>query len=178
MRELAGEASVAASTITRIQSGAVDPTVHTLARVLAAAGYEPRLTATRAGAPNTPQLAHLVDAWTERRGELRLDWRRWRGLLDSLALHPELVAEAIYLCPPPSGDRIVDTLLAAVAEKLADDAALPRPSWTRAIPPLDAPYRPKVARPDAPREVPAQLEARGLFIDTASLWRDPATIGV
>ena len=86
--------------------------------------------------------------------------------------------EAIYLCPPPSGNRIVDALLAAIAEKLADDAALPRPSWTRAIPPLDAPYRPKVARSNASHEVPPQLEARGIFIDTASLWRNRASIGI
>ena len=177
VRELAARADVAGSTITRIQAGAVDPTVHTLVRVLAAAGYELRLVAARADARRTPQLGDLVDAWTRRSGEVRLDWPRWRSLLDSLALHPELVPEAIYPSPPPAGDRVVDTLLAAVAEKLADDAALPRPTWTPSVPPLDIPYRPPVVRPDAQREVPAQLEARGLLIDTASLWRDQVTIG-
>lgn len=177
VRELAALAGVAGSTITRIQAGVVDPTVHTLARVLAAAGYELRLSAARSDARRVPQLTDLVGAWTRRAGEVRLDWPRWRGLLDSLALHPELVPEAIYQSPPPAGDRVVDTLLAAIAEKLADDAALPRPSWTRTIPALDVPYRPPVVRADLQREIPAQLEARGLLIDTASLWRDPVTLG-
>lgn len=177
MRELAARAGVAGSTITRIQAGVVDPTVHTLARVLAAAGYELRLSAARADAQGAPQLTDLVGAWTHRHGEVRLDWPCWRGLLDSLALHPELVPEAIYPSPPPSGDRVVDTLLAAVAEKLADDFALPRPTWTRTVPPLDVPYHPPVIRPDAQHKVPPQLNARGLLIDTPSLWRDPVTIG-
>jgi hypothetical protein len=177
VRELAARAGVAGSTITRIQAGVVDPTDHTLSRVLAAAGYELRLSAARADARPSPQLTGLVGAWTRRGGEVRLDWPRWRGLLDSLALHPELVPEAIYPSPPPAGDRVVDTLLAAAAEKLADEAALPRPTWTLAVPPLDVPYRPPVVRPDTQHEVAAQFEARGLLIDTASLWRDPATIG-
>lgn len=177
VRELALRAGVAGSTITRIQAGVVDPTVHTLTRVLAAAGYELRLSAARADARRTPQLTDLVGAWTRRAGEVRLDWPRWRGLLDSLVLQPELVPDAIYPSPPPAGDRVVDTLLAAVAEKLADDATLPRPSWTLAVPPLDVPYRPPVVRPNAQREVPAQLEARALLIDATSLWRDPVTIG-
>lgn len=177
VRELAARAGVAGSTITRVQAGVVDPTIQTLARLLAAAGYELRLSAVRADARRTPQLADLVGAWTRRSGEVRLDWPRWRGLLDSLALHPELVPEAIYPSPSPAGDLVIDTLLAAIAEKLADDATLPRPTWTQAVPPLDIPYGPPVVRPDAQRELPVQLEARGLLIDTASLWRDPVTIG-
>jgi transcriptional regulator with XRE-family HTH domain len=172
VRELAARAGVAGSTITRVQAGVVDPTVHTLARVLAAAGYELRLSATRADAVRTPQLSDLVDAWTRKGGEVRLAWPRWRGLLDALALHPELVPEAIYPSPPPSGARIVDTLLAAVAEKLADDAALPRPTWTHAVPPLEVAFRPPVVRPNRSHTIPGQLEARGVLIDSASLWRD------
>jgi transcriptional regulator with XRE-family HTH domain len=177
VRELAACAGVAGSTITRVQAGVVHPTVHTLARVLAAAGYELRLSATRTDAVRTPQLADLVDAWTHKGCEVRLTWPRWRSLLDALALHPELVPEAIYPSPPPAGDRVVDALLAAVAEKLADDAALPRPTWTRAVPPLETPYQPLVIRPDTKSEVPAQLGARGLLIDTSSLWHNPGTIG-
>jgi transcriptional regulator with XRE-family HTH domain len=172
VRELAARAGVAGSTITRVQAGVVDPTVYTLARVLAAAGYELRLSATRTDAIRTPQLADLVDAWTRKGGEVRLAWPRWRGLLDALALHPELVPEAIYPSPPPSGARIVETLLAAVAEKLADDAALPRPTWTHAVPPLDIAFRPSVVRPNRSHTIPGQLEARGVLIDSASLWRD------
>ena len=75
------------------------------------------------------------------------------------------------------GERTVDNLLAAVAEKLADDVGLPRPGWTEGVSPLEEPYRPPVARPLAERDIPAQLAARGLMIDTASLWRDRRTVG-
>jgi hypothetical protein len=80
--------------------------------------------------------------------------------------------------PPPSGHRIVDALIAAVAEKLADDAALPRPSWTGSVPGLVEPYRPRTARQVAGRDVPQQLSERGLLIDAESLWRQSETIGV
>ena len=177
VRGLAASADVAGSTITRIQSGAVDPTLHMLEQILAAAGYELELLVVRRGSARRPSLRDLADAWADRRGRLRIDWTRWRSLLDHLALHPELVPEAIYAPPGPSGSRIVDALLAGIAEKLADDAGLPRPSWTAAAPVLDEPYRPPV-RTGIPLEVPTQLSARGLMIDTESLWRDRETIGV
>jgi len=40
----------------------------------------------------------------------------------------------------------------------------------------EIPYRPPVVRPVDSQTIPRQLAARGLPIDTASLWRDPATI--
>jgi hypothetical protein len=176
VRRLANDARVAGSTITRIQAGAVDPTVDTLARIVGAAGFELQLTAVQRAARRPTRLADLADAWTRRHGRLRLDWTRWRGVLDELALHPERIPEAIYVGPPPAGERIVDNLLAAIAEKLADDAGLPRPSWADGVAPLDEPYRPPVARVLTDRAVPVQLAARGLMIDTTSLWRDRQTV--
>jgi hypothetical protein len=120
---------------------------------------------------------NLADAWTRRDGRLRLDWTRWRAFLDELALHPGRVPEAIYVAPPPAASRIVDTLLAAEAEKLADDAVLPRPSWAEAVPALEERYRPPVARVVNDRQVATQLAALGLMIDTSSLWRDRQTVG-
>jgi hypothetical protein len=178
VRSLAAAADVAGSTITRIQSGAVDPSVETRARVLRAAGFELQLGAIRLGTPPCPRLADLADAWTVHRGRLRVDWTRWRAFLDALALHPKLIPEAIYSTPPPAGDRVIDALLAAVAEKVADDAGLPRPVWAEHAPILAHPYRPPVARVIAGRSVPAQLAARGLMIDAESLWRDPERVGV
>jgi len=176
VRGLAAAANVSGSTITRIQSGAVDPTVQTLGRILDAAGFELRLEAVRQGIPRRPRLADLAEAWTDGGGRFRLDWSRWRALLDELALHPELTPEAIYMTPPPSGARIVDALLAAVAEKLADDAGFPRPAWTEQAPMLEEPYQPLVARRVGSQEVPEQLSARGLMVDTRSLWRDRKTV--
>jgi hypothetical protein len=177
IRRWAAEAGVAGSTITRIQAGAVDPTVHTLARMLDVAGFELHVVAVRSGIPPRPRLADLANAWTRHRGQVRLDWTRWRQLLDALLLHPELTPEAIYIAPPPAGEKVVDVLLAAVAEKLADDAGLPRPGWTEAVPALDEPYRPPVVRVVERLDVPPQLAARRVMIDAASLWRDGETIG-
>ncbi len=178
VRGLAAAAHVSGSTITRIQSGAIDPTVQTLEKILDAAGFELRLEAVRRGSPRRAHLADLADAWTAGEGRFRLDWTRWRAFLDQLALHPELTPEAIYLTPPPSGEPIIDALLAAVAEKLADDAGLPRPAWTEQAPALDAPYQPPVARRAGTQDIPEQLAKRGLMIGANSLWRDPKTVGV
>lgn len=111
-------------------------------------------------------------------GELRLDWPAWRSFLDRLALHPELVPEAIYAIPPPTGERIVDALLAGVAEKIADDTGLPRPRWTERAPSLEREFRPQIARPRVDYQVPPQLAARGLMVDPESLWRRPENVGV
>lgn len=178
VRALATSAGVAGSTITRIQSGAVDPSIGTLDQILDAAGFELRVTAVRKPVAQRPSLMDLTDAWSYRRGQLHLDWTRWRALLDHLALHPEHVPEAIYLPPWPTGEPVVDALLAAVAEKLADDHGLPRPSWTEHMPPLAQPYQPAVARKVSARTIPPQLAARSLMIDTESLWRQRETIGV
>ena len=92
-------------------------------------------------------------------------------------MHPERVAEAIYVPPLPSGSRIIDALLAGVADKLADDAGLARPSWTASVPSLDEPFEPP-SRAGVRHEVPPQLAERGVMIDAESLWRDRRTIGV
>jgi len=176
VRRLAADARVAGSTITRIQAGSVDPSVRTLERILAAAGFALELSAIHRGGPRPPRLSDLADAWS-RDGRLRIDWPRWRALLDELALHPDRIPEAIYVAPTPAGEPVVDTLLAAVAEKLADEAGLPHPSWTDQVPPLADPYEPPTARKVSGHHVPAQLAARGLMIDTTSLWRDRRTIG-
>jgi transcriptional regulator with XRE-family HTH domain len=177
VRQLSRRARVASSTITRIQAGAVDPSIATLKRILEASGFELELLAIRRGTPRRPRLGTLASAWTRKKGRLRLVWPQWRALFDDLALHPDLIPEAIYEPPPPAGEPIVDALLAGAAEKLADDASLPRPGWTAATPPLAEPYQPLRARPGLERSVPPQLRQRGVLIDTESLWRKPATVG-
>lgn len=178
VRRLAAKADVAGSTITRIQSGVVDPSIQTLKRILDAAGFDLQIGVIRHGTPRRPHLVDLVDAWTRHRGQIRLDWTRWRILLDELALRPEWIPEAIYIAPPPAGEQVIDALLAAVAEKLADDAGLTRPVWTELAATLDEPYRPQVGRAVAGHAVPHQLAARGLMIDSESLWRNREAVGV
>lgn len=178
VRALASSAQVATSTITRIQSGTVAPTVPMLDRIAEAAGFDLHVELRRRGATQPPRLGDLVDAWARRDGEVRLDWTRWRALLDHFALRPERIPDAIYPVPSPAGDPIIDALLAGVAEKLADDARLPHPAWCALAPWLDAPYRPPVLRRIPGRTVPRQLEDRGLLIDAESLWRNADTVGV
>ena len=177
VRALAAAAGVAGSTITRIQRGAVDPSIETVQHILEAAGYELRLSAVRRGTQRVAGLADLSDAWSTRSGRIRIEWTRWRALLDHLAMHPERVAEAIYVPPLPSGSRIIDALLAGVADKLADDAGLARPSWTASVPSLEEPFEPP-SRAGVRHEVPSQLAERGVMIDAESLWRDRRTLGV
>lgn len=174
-RALADSADLAVSTVTRVKSGALEPTVETLGRILSAAGYELRLDAVRRSQPPAPLLGELASAWSESDGRVRPAWNRWRALLDRLTREPARVPEAIYVAPPPAGHRVIDTLLAAVAEKLADDAGLRRPSWTEAVPPLLTPWEPPTR--GRHHEIPEQFAARGLVVDSGSLFRDPATVG-
>jgi hypothetical protein len=76
---------------------------------------------------------------------------------------------------------MLDALLAGVAEKICDDAGLPGPTWARAVPALPEPW----SNPGTPAmqqaiaaATPRALAKRGLSIDEASLWREPAALGV
>lgn len=173
VRALAQDADVASSTFVRIHAGDVDPGMETLQRILGAAGCELRVQRRCTNPPLT--LGSLTSAWSETRGQVRPDWTTWRALLDALARTPDRTPEAIYVPPPPAGNPVIDALLAGVAEKLADDAHLRRPTWTADVPPLDEPYRPPIR---GQHEIPPQLAARNLMIDVGSLWREPATVGL
>jgi transcriptional regulator with XRE-family HTH domain len=170
VRELTTRANVAASTYTRIHAGDIDPTVGTLGRLLRAAGCELRLEAVPFD-EDILRVGDLSTAWSERGGRVRVDWTRWRAFLDELTRRPELVPEAIYSPPLLSGQPVIDSLLAGVAEKLADDAHLRRPTWTRKVPPLAEPFCPPTARHVPNRAIPAQFTQRRLMIDAESLWR-------
>ena len=176
MRALAARADVATSTIARIESGEVDPTVGMLTRLLSAAGRELELRIHRGPGP---EIADLADAWSDGRHGHRPDWTRLRAFLDHLARHPEQQGPATLRRPAPSGSAVLDSLLAGIAEKICDDARLPRPAWARAVPPL----RDRWATPGTPAmqqaiadATPRALADRGLSIDEASLWREPAAL--
>jgi transcriptional regulator with XRE-family HTH domain len=170
VRELARLAGVSFTTITRVESGQLDPTVGMLLRILAGAGQRLQLNAVPL-ADRRRTLADLADRDLP-------DWTRLRAFLDHLARHPDEVEAAITARPhPPS--RLMDALLAGIAEKLADDHGLPRPGWTRTAPRM----RPEWSPPATPRileqrrrATPRQLLDRGIVVDEHSLWRDPETI--
>lgn len=180
-RALAGRAGVSASTITRIESGRMDPTVGMLQRILAAAGQDLHVSTRLIPRRRHPALAGLLDAWAPSPAGDCPDWTRLRAFLDHLALHPELIQAAIVRPPAPSGSPLMDVLLAGIADKVADDAGLARPAWTRGAGKLDelwlTPGTPRM-QARARRQAPPQLLARGLAIDASSLWRDRESVGV
>ena len=105
-----------------------------------------------------------------------VDWTRLRATIDELMIHPEEVEEAIATPPARSGSARLDALLAGIAEKLADDAALPRPAWCKTVPALAEPWEPPgtpwmVARTTA--TAPDQLRCRNIFLGETELWRRP-----
>lgn len=178
VRELARLADVSFTTISRIESGKTDPTLGTLRRILEGAGRTLRLAAEPAPRPRRA-LADLASAVTRTTSGERPDWTRLRAFLDYLAMHPDEVPRAITPRPHTSS-RLMDALLAGIAEKLADDRGLPRPGWTRTAPKI----KPEWATPGTPRmreeqrqHAPRQLLDRGLIIDERSLWRDRETVG-
>jgi len=149
-----------------------------LSRLLEAAGCQLELAAARA---QVPRLADLVDAWAvDALGQDRPDCTRLRGLLDYLAEHPRHVGVAVAAPPPPSGSRFMDALLAGIAEKVCDDAGLPRPAWVRRVPGLPMPWiSPGTPRMQAAARAgtPPQLAARNIFVRADSLWRGAAAVG-
>jgi transcriptional regulator with XRE-family HTH domain len=173
LRALAQRADVAYTTICRIEHDQVDPTWGTLCKLFDALGEE--LGLERRKTRPRPQLADLSDAWaTDRTGQDQPNWTRLRAFLDALARRPEHIAHALRAKPTASGSVFFDNLLAGIAEKVADDASIPRPAWTKKVPALAEPWEdigtPRM-RARARARTPAQLAARGIFLPASSLWR-------
>jgi transcriptional regulator with XRE-family HTH domain len=174
-RALARRAGVPISTVSRIEEGEVDPTLTMLQRVVSAAGRQLHLELETI--PARRSLAALADAWQPASAGPRINWTRLRAFLDWLHAHRDAVEEAIATPPPRSGNPQLDNLLAAIAEKLADDTNLTRPRWCSAIAPLSTPWRPPgTARmiESARRTAPASFKQRNIWLGTHDLWRDRA----
>ena len=148
-----------------------DPTFGMLQRILRAAQAD--LDVTAQPLP-TLSLARLSDAWFTTRWGGTIDWTSLRAALDELALHPDALESAIATPPPRSGNARLDSLLAALAEKMADDAGLPRPAWCGTVPALAEPWK----APGTPRMVaraaanaPEQFRRRNILLSEAELWQ-------
>jgi transcriptional regulator with XRE-family HTH domain len=176
LRALADRADVSFTTISRIERGQTDPTIGTLRKVLGALGED--LDLARRPAPDVPQLGALSDAWADEfPGQHQPDWTRLRTFLDYLARHHEFAALAVRARPPASGSEFFDNLLAGIAEKVADDAHVPRPAWTKRILGLTQRWEsegtPRM-RAVSEATTPPQLAARNIVLSATSLWRDAA----
>ncbi|MGY4768236.1 helix-turn-helix domain-containing protein [Kribbella sp. CWNU-51] len=175
---LAAKAGVPTSTVSRIEAGSSDPTLTMLSRLIAASGRHLSLTLDAVqDRPHRIAIETLTEAYTPDAKVRKVNWAQVRGFLDQLTEHRELTAEAIESPPYRTGDAAYDALLAGIAEKLADDAGIPRPRWTRSVPPSPTPWeapgtpaRTKRARAQAP----AQLAARNIWLAAHDLWRNAA----
>jgi transcriptional regulator with XRE-family HTH domain len=172
--ELGRRAGVPASTIRRIETGEVDPTLTMLQRIAGAAGRHIRID----DAPierTTPSLAMLAAI---HRDSTTIDWTALRALLDLLHRRPKLIEPAIATPPARTDDRRFDSLLAAIAEKLADDdSGVERPRWTASVPRLDEPWEAsgtRMMRQRSRAATPPQFATRNIWLAANNLWRDRA----
>jgi transcriptional regulator with XRE-family HTH domain len=160
-RALAARAGVTTSTITRIERGEMEPTVAMLARLTAAAGSVLVVT-------EVPTLSGLGS----RLHEPDLDWVAVRLFTDWVALHPWHTAVSTAAQPEASGSARIDCLLAAIGEKLADDAQVARPVWTTKVQALDEPWEhpgTPAMRVRSRAETPPQFAARNIWLN--GIWR-------
>jgi transcriptional regulator with XRE-family HTH domain len=171
-KALAKRAGVPVSTVSRVEDGDVDPTTTMLRRLLAAAG---RTLDFATGAVPRESVAALTDAWSNSPAGAKINWTRLRAFLDALHSHPEHVGAAIATPPVRSGNDQLDNLLAAIAEKLADDTHTTRPRWCAAVHPLPVPWEPPGTlrmKATARRSAPTQFKARNIWLAEHDLWRD------
>jgi transcriptional regulator with XRE-family HTH domain len=175
IRALAARAGVAASTVSRIEQGTLDPSFTTLSRLLASTGHcltTQRSPATPGSAPT--RLADLARAWIGTAAAGEPDWTALRATLDLLLQHPERIPAAIQDAPRRPASPVQRAILAALAERLAANAALPSPAWarqTKALPDEWAPAgTPRMIQAWRAATLP-ELRARNLTVDELSLFR-------
>ncbi|MFC5265506.1 helix-turn-helix domain-containing protein [Kribbella qitaiheensis] len=168
---LAARAGVPTSTVSRIENGSSDPTLTMLSRLINATGRRLSLAVTEQ--QTNLSIETLPDAYSED-AKSKINWTRLRAFIDHVTAHEDLTAEAIGTPPSRTGNIAFDSLLAGIAEKLADDAGIPRPRWTRSVPAAPAPWE----TPGTPRRIkearahaPEQLASRNIWLATQDLWR-------
>ena len=170
-RALAAKAGVPTSTVSRIEDRQSDPTLTMLDRLVEAAGSD--LVVESRPREDHFTLAELATAVDEGAGRLRIDWTRLRGFVDRVEQHPSELEKAIADPPTPTVP-VLNAILAALAEQLADEHGIERPKWTRAIGPLELPWSP----PSTPRmraayeeSTPDAFRRRNLMLSRSALFR-------
>lgn len=171
-RHLAVLAGISYPTISRIENGHDEPLWGTMQKIAAALGKS-------CSFDDGGSFTRLADLVEPANGPVdrEPDWTRLRGFADQIALHPELTAAATADPPPPSGSRLIDNLLAAIAEKLATDIGIRSAAWTATIEPLDtlweAPGTPR-RRAAVAAQTPPEFAARNIMLPASAIWRDRA----
>lgn len=165
-RQLALKARTSAATLSRYESGKVDPTVGTLNRILAACSRRRRRWAS---------MAQLATALVSRSFDERDDvWRLVGEFLDdSLGADDEEFLNSVIDPPLPTGQPRADALLAALGEYLSVERHIAPPLWTQApvevVPWWFVAGDRFAAR--ALRESPPSFARRGIFVTSGALER-------
>lgn len=173
-RALATKAGVPTSTVSRIEHGQSDPTLTMLARLVDAAGRD--LIVEARPREDSLSLAELATAFSDKDGQPKIDWTRLRGFVDRVQLHPEGLPKAIA-DPPASTLPLLNVILAALAEQLADEHGIERPRWTRAFGPLDEPWSPPATprmRASFEESTPEAFRRRNVVLSRSALFRTAA----
>ncbi len=167
MRDLAALAGISYPTISRIENGHEDPRWDTLTKIAAALGK------TLAPTFETQPILRLADIDVDG-ATSEPDWTRLRSFADQISLHPEWTAVAIADAPSSSA-AFMSNLLAAIAEKLADDAGIQRPGWTKQVAALESPWEAPATPPRRAinaENTPAQFAARRITLPERAIWRE------
>jgi transcriptional regulator with XRE-family HTH domain len=170
-RALAARAGCTRSTIVRIEQGEMDPTITMLARITAAMGH--RLIIRADQTLRKESLAGIAQR-ASTPSDADTPFTLLRGLIDWLRLHPELTTDAVSDPPQRTDSANLNNLLAAIANKLADDQAIQRPAWTADVPvPMASWYSPGTPRMAAVEaaHAPRQFVERRIFFAVNNFWR-------
>jgi|GEM_PF-2157295 len=116
------------------------------------------------GSVEIPQLADVV------RGAETVPYSALRSFTDWLQRHPQLTSGAIAEQPKRTEDRSLDSLVAAIAETVADDNDVPRPAWTRKVRAATQPLPEGTRRGTLGGEIPAAFDERGIDLPRDTFW--------
>lgn len=172
---LARRAGVPASTVTRVESGDVDPTITMLQRLIAATGRDLELRAV--STPDEPTLAAVVESTAHARDDREapsdISWTWLRGFVDWAEAHPDRIPSAIHRPPHRTGVPLLDNVIAAIAESLAGAVGQTAPRWCSTVQPLASPYEtpgtPTMRARTRAETLPPFAE-RSVFISASNLW--------
>lgn len=170
-KEVARRAGVSLTTVSRTESGEMDPTITMLQRLYSALDLRVALST---GPLFEPSIATLSNALTQKKRGIEIDYLKIRIFVDYVTGRPTIVEDAIAQPPRRSGFDRLDCLLAALAEKLADDAGIDRPKWCGTVPALVCRFTPPgtpMMNKRAAASAPSQFRKRNIYLSSLEFWR-------
>jgi len=170
-KEVARRAGVSLTTVSRTESGEMDPTITMLQRLCSALDLRVELST---GPLSEISIAKLSNAFTQEKWGIEIDYLKIRIFVDYVTSRPTIIGDAIAQPPRRSGFDRLDCLLAAIAEKLADDAGIDRPKWCGTVPALGRKFSPPgtpMMIKRAAASAPSQFRKRKIYLSSLEFWR-------